>query len=102
MIITTHAAQRAKERCGLSRRSLERMAGKVLAEGLPIDRTSGRLKRFLDAKARKYRAGNQNRIHGEHVWIIQDGKFITVVPLPKDLRKLAREQMQQVKADRVD
>jgi hypothetical protein len=91
VIITHHAAERARKRCGLSRRSLERMAAKVLEHGLRQEQTSGRMWRFLNGKAIKYQSGNQNRVHGEHVWVIDNGKLVTVVPLPRDLRKLARQ-----------
>lgn len=48
LIITDHGEQRAEERIGLSKKSVDRIAKKVFNEGIQHNETSGNLKRYME------------------------------------------------------
>ena len=47
VIVTRHAADRMLERGGLNRKSIQRIANQVYSNGYPIERTKGRLRKWI-------------------------------------------------------
>lgn len=47
VIVTRHAADRMRERGGLNRKSIQRIANQVYFNGYPIERTKGRLRKWM-------------------------------------------------------
>ena len=88
-LITNHAEERAKERLGWNRAALNRMADKALNEGIAHSQTRGRLNRYLTKLYLNHRKGNNNRVYGEHVFIFHNEVLITVVLLPREIRRAA-------------
>jgi hypothetical protein len=83
--ITHHAAERGRERLGLKTASVERMAELALEKGIERAETSGRLRRFLDAKAAGF-PGAHSRIYGEVCFFYRGRVLITCYQLPRELR----------------
>ena len=81
--LTKHAVERGKERLGLNRKALQRTADRAFAEGLQVKDTSGTLRRYLDGLGMTYKKGNNTRVYGLHVYIIQRCVLITVLHLPR-------------------
>jgi hypothetical protein len=67
------------------------MAQKAWDEGIPPGVTKGRLKRFLDSKAKKY-IYSDVRIHGEYLYFYvrtcPGYVLVTVYQVPNDLKGL--------------
>ena len=93
---TPHAIQRAKERAGLCRQSLERMLERIYYDGLFPDACPSRLRDYLDSAST---TGESRRacVYGEHVYVFGSNpepdvlSLITVLQLPGDLRSLAHK-----------
>ena len=87
--ITEHAAERAKERLGLNRRAIARLAASALESGIsPVD-TRGSLRKYLDVKAALH-PGCEPLIHGMFVFIFgREDALITVWELPHEFRRSA-------------
>lgn len=90
-VISDHAAQRLKERLGWNASAQQRMANLALERGLKHTDTSGRLRRYFDKLFLSHGSGNNTRIYGEHVYIIQGQTVVTVLHLPNDLKRAARQ-----------
>lgn len=85
--VTTHADLRARERLGIPRRAVARMAAKALACGVPREHWSGDMRRYLDAKAERSAPGVDIRVYGEFIYIFGImGTFVTCFALPDYLR----------------
>lgn len=98
--ITDHAYDRAKERLGFNRKALARMAEIAFLEGIGHSETSGRLHKYIAARAASYmRKGQALRMYGEAVYCfnIRNNKatgkeetvLITVWAIPKNLKNQA-------------
>ena len=88
--ICEHAYARAKERLGLKRAALDRMAVKAFTSGLTHSKTAGRLKRYLDHLYLEHGKGNNLRIYGRHIYVFQGRHLITVLHLPKEFFRAAQ------------
>lgn len=87
--ITNHAAQRTKERLGISKRISKKNADKALQLGIRHSDTSGSLHRYIDSLYLKQQIANNIRIYCNNVYIFHDDTLITVFPLPQKYRKTA-------------
>ena len=87
MIVTKHAKQRMKERCGLKSKSTERMAAVAYEKGMKHGDLSGNLKKWVDSLYFKNRTANQIRLYGDKAYIFQNEKLITVLQIPQNLLK---------------
>lgn len=95
VVISHHAATRAKQRLGLKRPSLDKAASTALAKGLSPQQTAGRLRRYLDSQAAK---GSRPRVWSEHIYLFgRDDVLITVLDLPRGLRRAAASCLQKRK-----
>lgn len=80
-IITDHAFERCKERCGWHRKAAQRMATLALNEGIGHKDTKGALKRYVDGIYLSERNANNVRIYGRHVFLFAGVTLITVLHL---------------------
>ena len=69
VIVTRHAADRMRERGGLNRKSIQRIANQVYFNGYPIERTKGRLRKWM------YKISKSN---GDKLYIFSNDVLITV------------------------
>lgn len=87
MIVTKHAKQRMKQRCGLNDKSSERLAKIAYEKGLKHGNLTGNLKKWVDSLYFKNRTANQIRLYGDKAYIFQNEKLITVIQIPHNLVK---------------
>lgn len=98
MRITKHAAERTRERAGLKRKALERMAAKALEDGLTHAEAKGPLKDFVSNLYLKHRTANGVRIYGEFVFIFCGHTLVTVFRLPNSHLRLANKLWKRKRA----
>lgn len=84
--ITQHARQRGRERLHWSPAVLERMAPRVLKDGLSLADTAGSLRRYLERQIITHRKGGNIRVWSHHVFVFERDVLITVMPLPAEQR----------------
>ena len=89
--ITKHGYQRCRERSGLKRNSINRMIDRILANGVCHADTSGSLRLYMDYLYLSHGNGNNNRIYGDHVYIIEADRLITVLPLPRRFKSAVQK-----------
>lgn len=84
--ITTHAEDRLKERCGLNKKSIQRIAEKAYENGIRHCETKGNLRKWLDGVYLSERNANNLRLYGDKAFVFRDDILITVMQIPQDLR----------------
>lgn len=96
MIVTKHAKRRMKQRCGIGKKSAERMAKIVFDKGLKHSDLTGNLKRWVDSLYFRNRTANQIRLYGDTAYIFHNDTLITVIPIPDnllvDIKKIKGEE----------
>lgn len=90
MHLTRHAYERGKQRLGLPKRALDRLAPKALQHGTSARDYVGRMRRYLDSVYHYNERANNVRVYGEHVFVFDNDTLITVFPVPNDLRKAVK------------
>ena len=89
MIVTRHADKRTRQRVGVNRSAVQKLAKKALAEGYTRYDFSGSLRRYLDALYHYNPNANNIRVWSEKVWIFDDHTLITVLDLPQRYKNRA-------------
>ena len=89
MVVTKHAKQRMKKRCGLNEKSADRLAHIALKKGLHHKDLTGNLKKWVDGLYFKKCTANNIRLYGDKAYIFHDDKLITVLQIPHNLVKEA-------------
>lgn len=97
MKITEHAIDRAKERLGINKEALERVCEKVIEFGISKQDVSGRLARYLDKISAVHKSGNNTRLWGEHIFVIQDDTLITILNVDKEFKNAVSKALQKNK-----
>ena len=85
--ITEHAYQKAKERLGWNKATLDRMIEKVVQEGHQHKEFSGTMQRWLNKVYLSHKTANNCRIYGEYCYILCGDTLITVYIVPRNLKK---------------
>ncbi len=85
--VTNHAMKRFKQRVGLPKSACQRHAERAFAEGLTHAEVKGRAKRYLDHLYLQYGTANQIRVYGQFVYIFCGVVLVTVLGLPKSMRR---------------
>lgn len=83
--ITKHAKKRVKERCGINDKAMERMAEKILADGIKHHECSGKLKRWVDGLYLYSEKANNIRLYGDKAYLFHATTLITVIQIPNRL-----------------
>lgn len=78
VIVTRHAADRMLERGGLNRKSIQRIANQVYSNGYPIERTKGRLRKWMYKISKSNSSAQNLRIYGDKLYIFSNDVLITV------------------------
>ena len=97
MIVTRHAKRRMKQRCGVGKKSADRMAEVVYEKGLKHSDLSGNLKKWVDSLYFRNKTANQIRLYGDKAYIFHNTKLITVIPIPDNLMQKVNRLREQVK-----
>lgn len=87
VIVTRHAADRMRERGGLNRKSIQRIANQVYFNGYPIERTKGRLRKWMYKISKSNPSAQNLRIYGDKLYIFSNEVLITVFNIPNNLKK---------------
>ena len=87
--VTKHGRLRTKDRTGLRKKIAERNAEKAFQFGLTHGETTGNLNKYLTSLYFKNKAANNLRVYHRFVYVFHDKLLITVLPLPRDLCKVA-------------
>ena len=94
MEVSRHAKQRIKERVGVGKKTVDKVAAKALEKGIPHNRTKGRLNKWGTEQYFYNQTANNIRIYGEKAYIFRFETLITVIPIPrplaKDLKKMIK------------
>ena len=94
--VSRHGERRARQRVGLPKKSVERMAGVALTEGIGYGNACGALKAYIGWLYKRYDGnGNNIRIYGDKVWVFHDVVLITVLNVPGKHRKAAKYQQEK-------
>ncbi len=72
VIVTRHAADRMRERGGLNRKSIQRIANQVYFNGYPIERTKGRLRKWMYKISKSNPSAQNLRIYGDKLYIFSN------------------------------
>jgi len=89
VFITQHSSERANQRLNLRRKSIVRIAKKALDLGITHQEAKGKLKDFFDRMFLQEKKANNARVYGEHFFVFNGTKLITVFRLDPDLIKIA-------------
>lgn len=81
MRVSRHADRRIRERVGIPRSAVKRMAAKARAEGVRRQDTQGSLRRYLDALYHYNEEADAIVVYAEKVWIFSGTTLITVLDL---------------------
>jgi hypothetical protein len=89
---TYHAENRAKERCGLNKKTTERMAKIAYEKGLKHSDCSGRLRKYITSLYFYNQSANQIRVYGDKVYIFYNEILITIMNLPNNLKNIVNKK----------
>lgn len=88
--LTNHAEKRLKERNGLNKKSMQRIADRAYDKGVPRKKTKGRLRKWIDKAYYKTETPMDVKLYGDKLYIFTaDGNkaLVTVLFVPQDLMK---------------
>lgn len=87
MKVTQHGERRVRERLGVPKRAVARMAEKALTDGTSHSDYSGSFKRYLDGVFLEYKKANNMKVYSQHLFVFHDKTLITAWLLPSKYRK---------------
>lgn len=85
--VSKHAEQRMRERCGLNKKSIERIAQKAYNKGIKHESTKGRLNKWITCVYFKNTKANNIRLYGDMLYIFCDNVLVTVFQIPHNIAK---------------
>lgn len=88
--VTKHAEKRMKERSGLEKKSIDRMAAVALKKGLSHSDTKGNLNKWVTKLWFTNKNANNIRIYGDKAYIFANETLITVIQVPSNLIHLVK------------
>ena len=87
IIVTKHAFVKAKERCGLGKKSTQRIAERAHEKGISENEATGQLYRWIMGRCTyNNKLCCSIRIYGEHAFLFDGCRLITVYKVPNNLR----------------
>lgn len=86
VILTNHGRKRLKERLGFPKSACDKMAQLAYDNGFKRDDARGKARRYL-SKLLIQGEANDLRVYGEFIYVFYDNRLITVLNLPKEMRK---------------
>lgn len=85
--VSKHAEQRMRERCGLNKKSIERIAQKAYDKGIKHESTKGRLRKWITGVYFKNTKANNIRLYGDMLYVFCENVLVTVFQIPHYLSK---------------
>jgi len=95
--LTRHAEKRIRQRLGINKKATGRNAEKALQHGVTHAEATGRLCKYLDGIFLHNCRPTNMRVYNHSTYLFRDTKLITVLPLPRNLWKLADKLQRQSK-----
>jgi len=95
--LTYHAIDRAKERMGIGRKSLMRMAEKARKLGIPTKAFRGAFRRYLEDISLKNETVAEFRVYGQYIYLFSsEGVLVTIYYVPNEFKSaVARKRGDQ-------
>lgn len=87
--VTKHGSLRIKERCGLRKKAVQRLADSAFSRGKRIHDFSGSFRRYLEGVYMAQGNVNNTRVYNEKIWLFADRTLITVWHLPNEYKSAA-------------
>lgn len=88
MRISRFAERQLRERCGLNKKSMQRMTERAFKQGIRYRDTKGRLYKWVSNLYYNYpRNGNDIRIYGDKAFVFCKDTLVTIVQIPHYLTK---------------
>ena len=84
--ITKHARKRLKERSGLNKKSIQRIADRAFEEGLTHKQTKDDLHRWISLCYLIERQANNIRIYGDKAFLFKGDVSLTVLQIPNQIK----------------
>lgn len=85
--VSRHAFQRIRERCGLNKKSAERLAQKAFDNGIRHGQTKGNLYKWVTAQYFKNENIDNLIIYGDNLYLFDGYTLVTVFRVPNNLLK---------------
>lgn len=86
MRMTTHASARMRERMGVPKRAVAKLAETALSEGKRHSDFAGSIRRYLDGVFLQHRSATNMRVYAQHLFIFDGETLITAWMLPPKFR----------------
>ena len=103
MRVTRHADKRMRQRIGINRSAVQKLASKAMSEGYTRHDFHGSLRRYLDSLYHYNNGEADNiRVWGEKVWLFSDTTLITVFELPQRYKNRANGKSRKESVDDAD
>lgn len=91
-----HAKQRVKERCGVNKKSADRVAKLAIERGVARENTKGQLRKWLDAKQENSSEGSRILVWGDKAYIFScQNVMITCLQIPAVITKNMKKMIMQ-------
>ena len=87
--VTQHGADRVRERVGVPKRAVARMADKAFADGAKHSDFAGSMRRYLDGVFLEHGNANNMRVYNQHLFLFAGATLITAWPVPQKYRSAA-------------
>ena len=98
--VSRHGERRARQRVGIPKKAVDRMARTALERGIGHEQATGKLRDYIGWLYEKYDGnGNNIRVYGDKVYVFHDAILITVLNVPGEHRKAARFQLEKKRSD---
>jgi hypothetical protein len=95
-ILTYHSDLRIFDRVGGKKKGNQRIANKALTNGISLNETTGKLRRYLDKQ--KFQGdchANNIMLYGNGIYLFDDNVLITVLTLPSEYCKIVSKAMKK-------
>lgn len=81
--LTHHAIKRARERCRWTASAALRMARTAYQRGISVADAPEEIRLYLEGRASAHNTDDEARIYGQHIYIIEGGKCVTILNRPR-------------------
>lgn len=93
--VTKHAEHRVRNRVGVNKQSVDKLAEKALIYGLTHKETTGRLHKYLTTLFLSKHKANNMRVYNRQVFLFHGNVLLTVFPLPQNMTAMADKQQKR-------
>lgn len=94
---TRHGSKRIRERVGVNKKVVDKLAQKALEEGISHKDTVGSLKKYISSLYLKYRVANNIKVYNRKLYLFKFDKLITVLNLPHIYHKIEDKLKKKLK-----